>query len=148
VTILVDAAPRGATPGTLSLIEPDLGPIAPTESAGIALDGHTLDPLRVLRLVQSLGGRFNRLLLVACEPAELGGDAGWLGLSAPVEAAVQEAIPLITGLVTDILAQWSVERETFSSSDRRATILSAVIFSSRRGGRTRLSILRSNATRE
>lgn len=116
VTILVDAAPRGMPPGTLSVIEPELGPphiaaetnAPPAEqspSADPLLDGHALDPLRVLRLVQSRGGTFRRLLLVACEPADLGGEEGRLGLSAPVEAAVVEAVPLITELVQDLLAE-------------------------------------------
>jgi Ni,Fe-hydrogenase maturation factor len=38
-------------------------------------------------------------MLVGCEPADLGGDEGKMGLSAAVEAAVEEAVGVITTLV-------------------------------------------------
>src|SRR5579872_5732937 len=108
VAILLDAVSRGGTPGTLYLIEPDLDESAPAESPVATFDGHTLDPLRVLRLVREMGGRFERVLLVGCEPLRLafgdepGGDnPGRLGLSQPVAAALDEAERMITDLVEE-----------------------------------------------
>ncbi len=67
--ILVDAAPRGEAPGTLYVL--DLAKETPTDTnrATPLLEAHTMDPVRVLRLAASLGGRVERLFLVGCEPA-------------------------------------------------------------------------------
>lgn len=99
--ILVDAAPRGATPGTVSLISPDLENLDNTAPAN--LDAHSLDPVQVLQMVRSLGGRIERLFLVACEPADLGGDEGRMGLSEPVAAAIAPAVEMIRSLIDDLL---------------------------------------------
>jgi hydrogenase maturation protease len=64
-----------------------------------------MNPLRVLRWVQSLGGRVRALRVVGCEPAVLGTEEEpAMGLSEPVAAAVAEAVRLIEKLVTDTLA--------------------------------------------
>jgi hydrogenase maturation protease len=93
--VLVDASARGEPPGTVSVIE--VGPDDVT--AGPALiDAHGMAPDDVLGLVRRLGGRPARTLVVACEPADLG--AG-MDLSAPVRAAVPEAVRLIESILTD-----------------------------------------------
>jgi hydrogenase maturation protease len=102
LTILVDACARGFEPGTVFLLEPD--PIQEGQSALPALEPHGMNPMNVLRMVKSLGGTPGRVLIVGCEPAELGSDNdGQLGLSQPVEAAVDEAIVLIESLVAKVL---------------------------------------------
>ena len=87
--VMVDAAARGGEPGTIYVLEV-------TDSSGThAADlpnAHGLDPAQALRLAGSLGKVTARLLLVACEPAELGGDEGQMGLSEPAERAVAAAI--------------------------------------------------------
>jgi hydrogenase maturation protease len=100
VAIMVDATARGGEPGTLYLIEPRLskGDIA-DESA---IETHGMNPMKVLQLVTRLGGQPKRLLVVGCEPASLESDDGQLGLSGPVQAAVDEAISLIESLVKKI----------------------------------------------
>jgi hydrogenase maturation protease len=90
--ILVDALARGEPPGTLYVLEPDLG--APTP--GVLLDGHGLDPASVLAMVERLGGAVGRTVVVGCEPAAV--DPG-LGLSPPVARAVDEAVKLVMRLV-------------------------------------------------
>jgi hydrogenase maturation protease len=102
--ILVDAAPRGEPPGTLYVIEPDPEPAERTEEGITVLDGHRLDPATVLRLASALGGGTRRVLLVGCEPAELGTDLDpVMGLSASVAAAVDEAVRLIDSHVAELL---------------------------------------------
>lgn len=96
-TILVDITARGEPPGTLYLIELDQEKIGNLEAT--VPDGHSLDPVAVLRLVQSLGGQISRLYLVACEPAVLETEDGRIGLSEPVQAAVPEAVRMIQRLV-------------------------------------------------
>ena len=95
--ILVDAVSRGEPPGTVFLIEPDLGPGTPLDGVPPAMNAHDLDPASVLGLVRHLGGRIDRVLLVGCEPQ--GTDEG-IGLSEPVQRAVDEAAHLVRELLT------------------------------------------------
>lgn len=90
LVILVDACPRGGTPGDVYLIEPE-----PAEAGPMNIDAHGMNPMGVLRTVRAIGGPPNRLLLVGCEPADLGGEEGKLGLSDVVAAAVDRALALI-----------------------------------------------------
>jgi hydrogenase maturation protease len=92
--VLVDAAPRGEAPGTVSVLEVEL----PSPDAQPVIDAHSLTPDAIFGLLSSLGGRPGRSLVVACEPAEV--DAG-MGLSDPV----QEALPHAVRAVEEILAQ-------------------------------------------
>ena len=87
--ILVDATPRGGEPGTVYLIEPDLDQLG--EAPGAA-DAHGMDPRTVFALLKTLGGTPGRVLIVGCEPATTEDE---IGLSAPVLAAVEEAVTLI-----------------------------------------------------
>jgi hydrogenase maturation protease len=102
-TVLVDATPRGNAPGTLYLIEPDTEKLA--ELTAEVPDGHSLGPVQVLRLVQSLGGKIAQLYLVGCEPAVLETEDGQIGLSEPVRAAVPQAVEMIRTLVNDLRAK-------------------------------------------
>jgi hydrogenase maturation protease len=102
--ILVDALPRGGEPGRLFVLEPDL---AQVESHGMA-DGHSMDPIAVLRLVKQFGGEPPRLYVVGCEPASLGGEEGEMGLSQPVESSLDEAVTMVEDLVRQLLAQVEV----------------------------------------
>jgi hydrogenase maturation protease len=99
LTILVDACARGYDPGTVFLLEPD-----PLDETQRGLDLHGMSPMSVLRMVKNLGGTPGRVLIVGCEPAALGSETdGQLGLSEPVEAAIDEAINLIESLVSKAL---------------------------------------------
>jgi len=105
VTILIDATPRGGEPGTLYTIEPDLAELETPEADGMMVETHGMNPLKVLSMVRSMGGEFKRILLVGCEPAPLESEDGHMGLSGPVEAAVDEAVRVVESLVTRILAE-------------------------------------------
>jgi hydrogenase maturation protease len=95
-TILVDAAARGGEPGTLYVIEPDLGERPGASAPGAFFDAHGMQPDVVFGLLGMLGGEPGRVLVVGCEPASL--EHG-IGLSAPVAAAVDEAVRVVTGLI-------------------------------------------------
>lgn len=104
-TILIDACPRGGEPGTVYVVEPDLKDLGSAESQGAAaIETHGMDPIKVLRLAAAMGGPLKRVLLVGCEPATLGGEDGHMGLSEPVEKAVDEAVKRIEALVTPIVS--------------------------------------------
>ena len=100
--ILVDATPRGEAPGTVSLIEPELSRLRELEHETV--DAHSLSPVSVLKLAESLGGQVGKVYLVGCEPANLvESETGDLGLSEPVRAAVPAAVEMIESLVINLL---------------------------------------------
>ena len=102
-TILVDAYPHGEPPGTIYVVEPDLDALEPANASPSAVETHGMNPMNVLRMVKAMNGRLGKVLLVGCEPATLGGEEGQMGLSEPVEAAVDEAVKLIGALVEKIV---------------------------------------------
>lgn len=90
--ILVDAVPLGEPPGTLVVIDA-------TDQAVVArvgpVDAHSMSPGVVLAALHALGGALDRVLVVGCQPAELGER---MGLSEPVGAAVHEAVRITADL--------------------------------------------------
>jgi hydrogenase maturation protease len=101
LAILVDALPRGGLPGTLYVLKPDLKDVVGGDAP---LQPHGMDPLTVLRLVNSLGGTCPPLRVVGCEPAAFESEDGLpLGLSEAVAAAVPEAVRLVESLVDELL---------------------------------------------
>lgn len=101
VTIFIDATTRGGPPGTVYTIEPDLSEI---DNEPIEVEAHVMNPVRVLRMVRAMGGDPGRILLIGCEPETLGPEEGALGLSGPVESAVERTIGLVESLVAKLLA--------------------------------------------
>ena len=106
--IFVDATPRGHSPGTLYLIEPEIPAL---EEAETSVNAHDLDPLRVLQLARSMGGQIGRVYLAACEPEVLETEDGEISLSPQVAAAVPQAVELIETLIREVLDK-SRNRET------------------------------------
>jgi hydrogenase maturation protease len=102
-TILIDACPRGEPAGTLYVIEPDVSDAASPEDQQSAVEGHSMNPLSVLRLATSMGGPLKHVLLVGCEPGTLGPEEGQMGLSQPVEAVIDEAVKLVESLITKLM---------------------------------------------
>jgi len=90
LVILVDIVRRGGDPGTLYLLE------IQEESGPGDFAAHGMDPAQVLRNVRAMGGSPGRVLLVGCEPENLGEMDR---LSAQVEAAVNEAVGMVESLV-------------------------------------------------
>jgi hydrogenase maturation protease len=101
LVILVDACPCGGDPGDIYVIEPD-----PVEQGPQSIDAHVMNPMNVLRTVKSMGGPPNRVIIVGCEPADLGSDEeGKLGLSEPVLAAIDTAVTIIGTLAAKALGR-------------------------------------------
>lgn len=103
LTILVDACQRGGTPGAVYLMEPDAIDPNTLNANPARMEAHGMNPMNALRLVKSMGGEPGRVMIVGCEPADLGSEEGKLGLSDVVLAAVEEAIALIESLVSKTL---------------------------------------------
>jgi hydrogenase maturation protease len=112
-TILVDAVPRGGAPGTLYAIEPDIHQL---ESESLAVETHGMNPMRVLAMVKTMGGELGSIVLVGCEPEDLGeGEDGRLGLSDAVGSAVDEAVAMVESLI------WNQTRQTDKETRDRET---------------------------
>lgn len=108
LTILLDAVSRGGQPGTLYTIEPALNNLEDTAES--ALDPHTMNPMRVLQMAESFGGPLGRVLLVGCEPADLGGADGRMGLTLSVRTAVGAAADIVESIIEK--EQQEIQHET------------------------------------
>ena len=103
--VLVDVTRQGGEPGELYLLEHDLD-AADVAAARTRFDPHGMEPDAVLDQILSLargigaGRTVERVLVLGAEPAELGPG---MGLSAPVAAAVDEAVPTVRRIVTRLL---------------------------------------------
>jgi hydrogenase maturation protease len=95
--VLVDAVDRGAAPGTLFDLLPEVG-----DAVHVA-DVHLANPDRVLSIAKTMGVLPGRVRIVGCQPAEV--DELGQGLSAVVEAAVGRAV----GMVRRIVDAWLQE---------------------------------------
>ncbi len=96
--ILIDAVGRGAAPGTLFVIEPDV--MAP----GVTPDAHGMQLENVFALMRTLGDPPPAIQLVGCEPEST--DEG-IGLRPSVGRAVDAALPLIRQLIERKVSVWS-----------------------------------------
>lgn len=106
--ILVDATARGEAPGTICVIEPEVQQPAAMSGDSASITGnpmfnaHGMQPDVVLGVLGMLEGNAagdlaRQVLVVGCEPASV--DYG-IGLSAPVAAAVDEAVKVVLDLVS------------------------------------------------
>ncbi len=106
--VLVDAVQRGEAPGTLYRIE--AGDPAGLPAGEVLVDGHRMTPDSVLALLGTLssgtaGSGPRRVVVVGCEPD--GVEEG-MGLSAPVTAALDEAVALALRVAAEAAAQPAV----------------------------------------
>jgi hydrogenase maturation protease len=97
--VVVDAVDRGAPPGTVFRIVPEVG-----EARHVA-DVHLANPERVLTMARSMGVLPQRLAIVGCQPEEV--DELGEGLSPQVERAVAVA----AGHVEKLVCSWLEEGE-------------------------------------
>ena len=103
--VLLDAAPTGQPPGTVSLIEPPLDDVEPS------IDAHGMDPVKVLGLARALGGPLPHTLVVACAPETvMTGDEEEVvaELSAPVRAALDAGVEVVESLLQELTTQEEV----------------------------------------
>ena len=115
--ILVDALSRGEPPGTLYLVEPNLAGVGISASAAMELNTHGMDPMRVLNLAATMGTIAAEVLIVGCEPNDFGQELeGRMGLSQPVQLAVEEAADMVDELVGRILSKQASHFSAFDPS--------------------------------
>jgi len=102
-TILIDAFPHGERPGTVYVVEPDMSDLDASFAQANFIEPHAMNPVNVLRMASAMHGPLKHMLLVGCEPTTFGGEDGQMGLSAPVQAAVPEAVKVVSNLIEKIL---------------------------------------------
>jgi hydrogenase maturation protease len=95
--VLIDAVDRGAEPGTVFLVDPEV-----LDSEHVA-DVHLANPERVLTMAKSMDVLPKRVLIVGCQPADV--DELEQGLSPAVERAVAVAAARVEEVVRDWLAE-------------------------------------------
>ncbi len=98
--VLLDVSRQGGEPGTLYVIEPDPEEFGGAIEDGEAINPHGMDPKTVLRFVTAVGGFSGKVVVIACEPAEIE-DLG-MGLSPAVEAAVDRAVDLVVSTIEEL----------------------------------------------
>jgi len=91
--VLVDALPGGGggAPGDVVVFE-----VGPGDLGGGEFDAHGMSPVAMLAGVERLGGTLPATYVVGCRVADV--DEG-IGLSAPVAAAVPDAVDAVRTLV-------------------------------------------------
>jgi len=106
VVILIDTVDRGEAPGTVYLIEPEIGDAGAEQPAQREplMAPHDMDPASVLRFIATLDQRRPRVLMVCCQPQFLGGQHGHMGLSDVVAGAVEKAVAEVLDLLDDLSA--------------------------------------------
>lgn len=108
--IILDALDRGAPPGTVFVLEPDLGDLQNGNRSAGAIDLHQADPEGVLRMAAALGILPPRVWIVGCQAA----DCDELG--ARLSESVRRALPEVVRRVYDILTNPSSARSEIHGS--------------------------------
>jgi len=98
--VIVDVSQQGGEPGTLYVMEPDEASVDGNIADGEAINPHGMDPKTVLRFVKSIGAWPGRVVVVACEPADVS-DLGF-GLSDQVQAVLDRAVELVVETVDEL----------------------------------------------
>jgi len=102
--IMIDATRQGGTPGSIYVIEPEVGPVDAHDSERVLVETHAMVPEKALRLAAAMGAQFEYVRLVGCEPEKIGSaDNMIMGLSGSVQKAVDRAAPVVEQLVERLL---------------------------------------------
>jgi hydrogenase maturation protease len=93
--ILIDAVERGAEPGTVFLIEPEV------EKGVHVPDIHLANPHRVLSMAKTMGVLPERVVIIGCQPLDV--EEMCQGLSPPVQRALAPAVTRIEEIIDEWL---------------------------------------------
>jgi hydrogenase maturation protease len=106
--VLVDASRQGGEPGTLYVMEPDRADFEGQVNDGESIDPHDMNPHTVLRFVSVLGGWPGKVVVIACEPGDV--ETPGLGLTAPVQTAIDTATKLVLEQVAELQTDDAYQR--------------------------------------
>jgi hydrogenase maturation protease len=105
--VILDVSQQGGEPGTLYVMEIPEESIDGKIEDGELINPHGMDPHTVLRFVRSIGAWPGRVMVVACEPAEVQGVA--FGLSPDVRSVVARAVEVVLETAEDLRASSILE---------------------------------------
>jgi hydrogenase maturation protease len=105
--VILDVSRQGGEPGTLYVMEVSEESVEGRIDDGEAINPHGMDPQTVLRFVRSIGAWPGRVVVIACEPAEVQ-ELGF-GLSADVQSAVERAVELVFETVDELRCSATLE---------------------------------------
>ena len=91
--LLIDVSRQGGEPGTLYVMEALKDDVEAGIEDGQMINPHAMDPQTVLRFVKTLGAWPGKVVVVACEPAEV--EEMGMGLSPAVQSAVDAAVGVV-----------------------------------------------------
>jgi hydrogenase maturation protease len=98
--VLVDVSRQGGAPGTLYVMEALEEEVEAGIEDGQVINPHAMDPHTVLRFVKTVGAWPGKVVVVACEPAQV--EEMGLGLSDDVARAVDGAVELLVHTIGDL----------------------------------------------
>jgi hydrogenase maturation protease len=101
--VILDVSRQGGEPGTLYVMEPDEDSVQGAIEDGETINPHGMDPQTVLRFVKSVGAWPGKVVVIACEPADVE-EMGW-GLSDEVRSAVDRAVDLVVETIGEMRAE-------------------------------------------
>jgi hydrogenase maturation protease len=100
--VLIDVSRQGGEPGTLYVMEALEEDVEAGIEDGQMINPHAMDPQTVLRFVKTIGAWPGKVVVVACEPAEV--EEMGLGLSDDVARAVDGAVELVVRTLGELQA--------------------------------------------
>lgn len=93
--LVVDAVDRGAEPGTIFVIRPEVD----TAEAHVP-DVHLANPQRVLSMAKALDCLPSRVRIVGCQPGDVD------GLGKPLTPAVERAVEVAVASLREVVGEW------------------------------------------
>ena len=100
--VIIDVSKQGGEPGTLYVMEADEDSVPGAIEDGEVINPHGMDPQTVLRFLKAAGAWPGRVVVVACEPAEI--EEMGFGLSDSIAGAVDRAVELVMETVGELRA--------------------------------------------
>jgi hydrogenase maturation protease len=98
--LLIDVRRQGGEPGTLYVMEVLKDDVEAGIEDGQIINPHAMDPQTVLRFVKTLGAWPGKVVIVACEPAEV--EEMGMGLSPAVQSAVAAAVGVVIETIEEL----------------------------------------------
>ena len=98
--VLVDVSRQGGEPGTLYVMDAPEQEVEAGIEDGQIINPHAMDPQTVLRFVKTVGAWPGKVVVIACEPAQV--EEMGLGLSDEVARAVDGAVDLVAKTVGEL----------------------------------------------
>jgi len=92
--VVIDAVDRGAEPGTVFVLEPDV------DEAAHVPDVHLANPRRVLAMAKTMGVLPDRVVIVGCQPVDVD------ELDDQLSPEVERAVPIAVGKVEETVRAW------------------------------------------